>query len=65
MSIKIRRIVTDHDAQGRAKILIDEQVGNVISPHWTPPWPSPVRTRPKPHRSAAASSRSSKGGVSN
>jgi hypothetical protein len=32
MSIKIRRIVTGHDAQGRAKILIDEQVGNVISP---------------------------------
>jgi quercetin dioxygenase-like cupin family protein len=32
MSIKIRRVVTGHDAQGRAKVLIDEQIGNVISP---------------------------------
>ncbi len=31
MSIKIRRVVTGHDAQGRAKVLIDEQVRNVIS----------------------------------
>ena len=31
MSLKIRRVVTGHDAQGRAKVLIDEQVKNVIS----------------------------------
>jgi quercetin dioxygenase-like cupin family protein len=31
MSLKIRRVVTGHDAQGRAKLLIDEQVTNVIS----------------------------------
>jgi mannose-6-phosphate isomerase-like protein (cupin superfamily) len=31
MSIKIRRVVTGHDDQGRAKVLIDEQVKNVIS----------------------------------
>ena len=31
MSLKIRRVVTGHDAQGRAKVLIDEQAGNVIS----------------------------------
>ena len=31
MSLKIRRVVTGHDAQGRAKVLIDEQVSNVIS----------------------------------
>jgi mannose-6-phosphate isomerase-like protein (cupin superfamily) len=31
MSLKIRRVVTGHDNQGRAKVLIDEQVGNVIS----------------------------------
>ena len=31
MSLKIRRVVTGHDAQGRAKVLIDETVGNVIS----------------------------------
>jgi quercetin dioxygenase-like cupin family protein len=31
MSIKIRRVVTGHDAQGRAKVLIDEQLSNVIS----------------------------------
>jgi mannose-6-phosphate isomerase-like protein (cupin superfamily) len=31
MSIKIRRVVTGHDAQGKAKVLIDEQVKNVIS----------------------------------
>ena len=32
MSIKIRRVVTGHDDQGRAKVLIDEQVKNVMSP---------------------------------
>jgi mannose-6-phosphate isomerase-like protein (cupin superfamily) len=31
MSLKIRRVVTGHDDQGRAKVLIDEEVGNVIS----------------------------------
>jgi mannose-6-phosphate isomerase-like protein (cupin superfamily) len=31
MSLKIRRVVTGHDAQGRAKVLIDEQMTNVIS----------------------------------
>ncbi len=31
MSLKIRRVVTGHDAQGRAKVLIDETVSNVIS----------------------------------
>jgi mannose-6-phosphate isomerase-like protein (cupin superfamily) len=31
MSIKIRRVVTGHDDQGRAKVLIDEQVKNVFS----------------------------------
>jgi quercetin dioxygenase-like cupin family protein len=31
MSLKIRRVVTGHDAQGRAKVLIDEHVDNVIS----------------------------------
>ena len=31
MSIKIRRVVTGHDTQGRAKVLIDEQVKNVFS----------------------------------
>jgi len=31
MSLTIRRVVTGHDAQGRAKVLIDEQVKNVIS----------------------------------
>jgi quercetin dioxygenase-like cupin family protein len=31
MSIAIRRVVTGHDAQGRAKVLIDEQVRNVFS----------------------------------
>ena len=31
MSFTIRRIVTGHDEQGRAKVLIDEQVKNVIS----------------------------------
>jgi mannose-6-phosphate isomerase-like protein (cupin superfamily) len=31
MSLNIRRVVTGHDAQGRAKVLIDEQVRNVFS----------------------------------
>ena len=31
MSLNIRRVVTGHDKQGRAKVLIDEQVKNVIS----------------------------------
>ncbi|HEY1474285.1 MAG TPA: cupin domain-containing protein [Pseudolabrys sp.] len=31
MSLKIRRVVTGHDEQGRAKVLIDENVTNVIS----------------------------------
>ena len=31
MSLKIRRVVTGHDNQGRAKVLIDEQVSNVTS----------------------------------
>ncbi len=31
MSLTLRRIVTGHDAQGRAKVLIDEQVKNVHS----------------------------------
>jgi quercetin dioxygenase-like cupin family protein len=31
MSINIRRVVTGHDDQGRAKVLIDEQVKNVFS----------------------------------
>ena len=29
MSLKLRRVVTGHDDQGRAKVLIDEQVTNV------------------------------------
>lgn len=32
MTLKLRRVVTGHDAQGRAKVLIDEQVTNVFSP---------------------------------
>ncbi len=31
MSLQIRRVVTGHDEQGRAKVLIDEQMKNVIS----------------------------------
>ncbi|MEJ2376357.1 MAG: cupin domain-containing protein [Pseudolabrys sp.] len=31
MSLTIRRVVTGHDDQGRAKVLIDEQVKNVHS----------------------------------
>jgi mannose-6-phosphate isomerase-like protein (cupin superfamily) len=32
MSLNIRRVVTGHDNQGRAKVLIDEQVKNLSSP---------------------------------
>jgi len=31
MSLNIRRVVTGHDKQGRAKVLIDERVKNVFS----------------------------------
>ena len=31
MSLSIRRVVTGHDGQGRAKVLIDETVNNVAS----------------------------------
>ena len=31
MSLNIRRVVTGHDDQGRAKVMIDETVRNVIS----------------------------------
>jgi quercetin dioxygenase-like cupin family protein len=31
MTLKLRRVVTGHDAQGRARVLIDEQVKNVFS----------------------------------
>ena len=31
MALIIRRVVTGHDEQGRAKVLVDEQVRNVIS----------------------------------
>ena len=30
MSLHTRRVVTGHDAQGRAKVLIDEHVKNVF-----------------------------------
>lgn len=32
MTINIRRVVTGHDNQGRAKVMIDEQVTNSFSP---------------------------------
>lgn len=32
MSLTVRRVVTGHDEQGRAKVIIDEQVANVFSP---------------------------------
>ena len=42
MSLNIRRVVTGHDDQGRAKVLIDEQVKNVIrrapAPHYSVIW---------------------------
>jgi quercetin dioxygenase-like cupin family protein len=31
MSLNIRRVITGHDDQGRAKVIIDEQVKNVFS----------------------------------
>jgi len=31
MTLNIRRVVTGHDAQGHAKVLIDEQITNVFS----------------------------------
>lgn len=31
MALKIRRVVTGHDAQGRARVAIDEECRNVIS----------------------------------
>src|SRR5262245_7303176 len=31
MTLRIRRVVTGHDAQGRARVAIDEVCGNVIS----------------------------------
>ncbi len=31
MSLTLRRVVTGHDANGKAKVLIDEQVANVFS----------------------------------
>jgi quercetin dioxygenase-like cupin family protein len=31
MTLQIRRVVTGHDEQGRAKVIFDEQVKNVIS----------------------------------
>ena len=31
MSLTLRRVVTGHDAKGKAKVLIDEQVKNVFS----------------------------------
>jgi quercetin dioxygenase-like cupin family protein len=31
MSLSFRRVVTGHDNQGRAKVIIDEQVSNVFS----------------------------------
>lgn len=31
MTLKLRRVVTGHDENGRAKVLVDEQVKNVIS----------------------------------
>jgi quercetin dioxygenase-like cupin family protein len=44
MSLKIRRVVTGHDDQGRAKVLIDEPVKNVTSPrpgaHYSVIWSS-------------------------
>jgi mannose-6-phosphate isomerase-like protein (cupin superfamily) len=31
MTLKVRRVVTDHDAQGKSRVAIDESCGNVIS----------------------------------
>ena len=32
MNLKIRRVVTGHDDQGRAKVIVDETTTNVMSP---------------------------------
>jgi quercetin dioxygenase-like cupin family protein len=32
MSLTVRRVVTGHDEQGRARVIIDESVANVFSP---------------------------------
>ena len=44
MSLNIRRVVTGHDDQGRAKVLTDEMVKNVTSPrpgaHYSVIWSS-------------------------
>ncbi len=32
MSLSFRRVVTGHDEQGRAKVIIDEAIGNIMSP---------------------------------
>jgi hypothetical protein len=32
MSLSFRRVVTGHDEQGRAKVIIDETIGNIMSP---------------------------------
>ena len=32
MSFRLRRVVTGHDAQGQAKVEIDEEIGNLFSP---------------------------------
>ena len=32
MSFSVRRVVTGHDTQGRAKVLIDERMQNLFSP---------------------------------
>jgi uncharacterized cupin superfamily protein len=31
MTLKVRRVVTDHDAQGKSRLAIDESCSNVIS----------------------------------
>jgi mannose-6-phosphate isomerase-like protein (cupin superfamily) len=31
MTLKVRRVITDHDAQGKSKVAIDESCSNVIS----------------------------------
>jgi quercetin dioxygenase-like cupin family protein len=31
MTLNVRRVITDHDEQGRSRIAIDERCGNVIS----------------------------------
>ena len=62
MSLNIRRVVTGHDDQGRAKVLIDEAVKNVMSPRqgvlYSVIWSSkgfPVDNRVMPTRPARRS----------